>query len=135
MLCLRALCGLETVTREDTLTGSCLRHSGLPVPRQKLALVLYNQEGEEEAVNKHTFVGAGTEIRRHISFRDEMIGEERKGRVISKAELCGVYVWCGGGVLGMETGPLCAKKYSDRQINVCESLGLICRTACKSISW
>lgn len=83
MLCLRALRGLETIMREDTLTGSCFRHSWIPVPRRKLALVLYNQEGEEEAVNKHVFVGAGTEIRRHISFRDEMIWE-RKERACHK---------------------------------------------------
>lgn len=84
MLCLRALHSLETIRREDTLTGSCLRHSWLPVPRRKLALVLYNQEGEEEAVNKHAFVGAGTgEIRRHISFRDEIIWE-RKERACHK---------------------------------------------------
>lgn len=53
------------------------------MPRRKLALVLYNQEGEEEAVNKHAFVGAGTEIRHYISFRDEMIWE-RKERACHK---------------------------------------------------
>lgn len=102
MLCLRALRGLETVTREDTLTGSCLRHSGLPVPRRKLALVLYNQEGEEEAVNKHTFVGAGTEIRRHISFRDEMIWGRKErachkqGRTVWRVRVRVVGGWCTG---------------------------------------
>lgn len=70
-------------------------------------------------MNKHTFVGAGTEIRRHISFRDEMIWGRKErachkqGRTVWRARV--VCVW---GVLGMETGPLCATKYSDRQINV-----------------
>lgn len=81
-------------------------------------------------MNKHAFVGAGTgEIRRHISFRDEMIWERKErachkqGRTVWRVRVhvacawtCGVCVW--GGVLGMETGPLYAKKYSDRQINV-----------------
>jgi hypothetical protein len=68
MLCLRVLRGLETVTREDTLTAPAFI---IPSAKAETGLVLYNQEergGESEQTGF-----CGRKEGPHISFRDEMI--------------------------------------------------------------